>query len=293
MNSTDDPATLNFLARSQATYNRSTRDHWDHFAAHRRQVTRMLIPDGLQAGGSLCVLGAGNCNDLELPRLLEVFDRITLVDIDAAALNAAVRRQEVQDHPRLNIRGGVDLTGVSSVMGDWPKRPPGPSDVAGCLRSLSTSPRLSIGGPFDIILSPCLLSQICLYATDALGRSHPRTADLRRGIRQQHLRQLVESLAPGGTGILVIDLVTTDKLGSLLQTHGDRLTEVASRTVGHARHFPGLDPESLTRELLNEPLLRGLAKDIQRVPPWLWALGPHKSFLVYALRFRRTGASLL
>ena len=26
------------LARTQASYNRSTRNHWDHFAAHRRQV---------------------------------------------------------------------------------------------------------------------------------------------------------------------------------------------------------------------------------------------------------------
>lgn len=287
------PSPPNFLALNQASYNRSTRDHWDHFAAHRRQVSSMVVPGDLAAKGTLCVLGAGNCNDLELPQLLTAFDRVTLVDIDAAALDAAAKRQEVADHARLDLRGGVDLTGVSAMMAGWLKRPPAPGEVERCLRTLSTSSRPAIGGPFDVILSPCLLSQICLYATDALGRSHPRTRDLRQAIRQQHLRQLVECLSPGGTGILVIDLVKTDKLGSLLETHHDRLGEVASRSVGHARHFPGLDPESLTQELQSDPLLQGLVKDVQRVPPWLWALGPHKSFLVYALRFRRSHAPLL
>jgi general secretion pathway protein G len=44
----------NLLARTQATYNRSTRDHWDHFAAHRRRVTDLLTPPG-----ELVVVGSG------------------------------------------------------------------------------------------------------------------------------------------------------------------------------------------------------------------------------------------
>lgn len=283
----------NFLADNQASYNRSTRDHWDHFAAHRRTVGEMLVPGPLATGGQLCVLGAGNCNDLDLPRLLNAFEKITLVDIDAAALEAAVRRQQVAGHERLDLRGGVDLTGVSARMGDWPTRPPTAEQVEQCLRAVATSPRPEIGGPFDVILSPCILSQICLYATDALGRGHPRTPDLRREIRQQHLRQMVEWLAPGGTGILVIDLAQAAKVGSLLQTHADRLSEVASRTVGAAKHFPGLDPKTLRAELIEEPLLRGMVSDVRQTPPWVWTLGPKKAFLAYALRFRRSRAPLL
>ncbi|QOV89839.1 hypothetical protein [Humisphaera borealis] len=283
----------NFLARNQATYNRSTRDHWDHFADHRRQVTDLLAPGQLVTGGRLCVLGAGNCNDLELPHLLSIFDRITLVDIDAAALTAAAQRQNVESHERLVLRGGVDLTGASAAMADWPRRKPSGDELDRCLRSIATAPLPAVGGPFDMILSPCLLSQICLYATDALGSSHPRAADLRKAIRRQHLRQLVEWLSPGGTGILVVDLAQAAKVGSLLTSHADRLSEVASRTVGRAQHFPGLDPDTLRDELQNEPLLKGLLSDVRQTPPWMWTLGPKKSFLVYALRFRRSKAALL
>ena len=70
------------LASQQARFNRSTRDHWPHFASHRDWIERLLVADGLGGGGRLCVLGAGNCNDLDLPALAEAFDEIHLVDLD-------------------------------------------------------------------------------------------------------------------------------------------------------------------------------------------------------------------
>jgi hypothetical protein len=201
--------------------------------------------------------------------------------------------------PRVRLHGGVDLTGVAPAMARWPAAPPTTADVAACLRALAAAPLPDIGGmlsplgPFDVLLSPCLLSQLCLFADDAMGRSHPRRREVRDAIRRRHVRQMVEWLAPGGTGLLVIDLVTTEKLGSLAHTHRDRLAEVAARTVGKADHFPGLDPDSLRADLLGDPRLAGLVAGVQPVPPWLWTLGPHKAFLVYALRFRRSGAPLL
>ncbi|HEX8915774.1 MAG TPA: hypothetical protein VF796_25695 [Humisphaera sp.] len=282
----------NLLARTQASYNRSTRDHWDHFAQHRRRVTEMLVPaddplGAAAAAGRLCVLGAGNCNDLELPRLLEAFDRVTLVDIDRDAPAAAVDRQGVAGHPRLDVRTGVDLTAVAGTLAEWPKRPPTDRGIDDCLRTLADAPMPELGGPFDVILSPCILSQICLFAEDTLGKGHPRRMDLRRAIRRRHVRQMVEWLRPGGTGLLVTDLVATRDLGSLVHSHRDRLDELLTRMVGQSRHFPGLDPPSIRTALLEDPLLAGLVASVAPISPWLWTLGPHKAFLVYAMRFRR------
>ena len=298
-----DPVEPNLLARTQAGYNRSTRDHWDHFAAHRWRVTELLAPSdfALRHGppgdaapaGRLCVLGAGNCNDLDLPHLLETFGRVTLVDVDRAAVEAAVARQGVAGHPRVDVRGGVDLTGVADAMAGWANRPPTDREVDACVDALDAGRRPDVGGPFDVILSPCVLSQICLSATDALGRRHPRKRDVRDAIRRRHVRQMVEWLAPGGTGLLVIDLATTERVGSLVHTHKDRLAEVAARTVGNARHFPGLDPDTLRSALTDDPRVSGMVAGVQSVAPWLWTLGPHKSFLVYAIRFRRTGTPVL
>jgi hypothetical protein len=287
-----DPPT-NLIARKQAEYNRSTRAHWDHFARHRGRVAELLVPDQLATGGRLCVLGAGNCNDLDLPRLLETFDQIDLVDLDADAIRAAVERQGMGGEPRVRLHGGLDLTAAAPILADWPRCRPTDRQVDDCVRAITATPQPAIGGPFDVILSPCVLSQICLSANDALAPRHPRRRDLRDAIRRRHVRQIVEWLAPGGSGLLVIDLVQADRLGALVHTHRDRLGEVAARTIAKADHFPGLDPDSLRAALLDDPLVSGMVSGVQEIAPWLWTLGPHKAFLVYALRFRRSHAQVL
>src|SRR5688572_33041802 len=77
----------------QARFNRSTWAHWQHFAPHRARVQELILTGReLTPGGKLCALGAGNCNDLELNRLLDAFDEVHLVDIDPAALAKAAER---------------------------------------------------------------------------------------------------------------------------------------------------------------------------------------------------------
>ena len=60
------------------------------------RIEQLLLPDVSHPAGRLCVLGAGNCNDLDLRRLSERFDEIHLIDLDPAALGEAVRRQGVE-----------------------------------------------------------------------------------------------------------------------------------------------------------------------------------------------------
>ena len=96
---------------SQAQANRSTRDHWRYFAPHRAQIQGLILPDvgKVRHGGrSLCVLGAGNCNDVDLKALTEAFEEVHLVDLDAPALEAAVERQGVKESPRMKLHGGID-----------------------------------------------------------------------------------------------------------------------------------------------------------------------------------------
>src|SRR5204863_1188594 len=95
--------------RAQSRANRSTRDHWVHFAPHRAEIQKLIVPDLHAPGtGRLCVLGAGNCNDIDLKALAEAFAEVHLVDIDAPALEAAVRRQEVTGSQGIHLQGGID-----------------------------------------------------------------------------------------------------------------------------------------------------------------------------------------
>src|SRR4051812_28723246 len=82
----DDQNTLRAHAQRQRALNRESRAWSAEFAGHRSHVTELL---GAASGDQqLCVLGAGNCNDIDLSRLAEQYRGICLADIDAESLNA-------------------------------------------------------------------------------------------------------------------------------------------------------------------------------------------------------------
>ena len=281
---------------SQAQANRSTRDHWRYFASHRAQIQGLILPEVGEAppdGRRLCVLGAGNCNDIDLKALTEAFKEVHLVDLDAPALEAAVERQGVKGLPRVKLHGGVDLTGIAELFPKWEKAPPTPAEVeAGAARALDWS-TLPLGGPFDAVLSPCLLSQLVGYASDVLGRAHPRRRELLVALRARHLRTLADLLAPGGTGVVVCDVASSAGYPELLDIRKEKLPDLLDRLTYTERGFDGLSPAKMRAAIAADPTIAPLLGPVQQVPPWLWTLGPRKTFLVYALRFRRLSGPVL
>ncbi|HWO13253.1 MAG TPA: hypothetical protein VNN80_27320, partial [Polyangiaceae bacterium] len=74
--------------------NSNAAHQFDAYASHRARLTELLLARGeavASAGAAprLCVLGAGNCGDLDLERLASRYRSIHLVDIDADALAQA------------------------------------------------------------------------------------------------------------------------------------------------------------------------------------------------------------
>src|SRR5581483_7322647 len=104
----------NRLLEAQRNHNENTRALWEPMSAHRQRVTREI----LRAGGSgrLRVFGAGNCNDLDLARLVAAFEAIHLVDLDAAAVESGLRAQGLEPGERIHIEGGVDFSGLSRAL---------------------------------------------------------------------------------------------------------------------------------------------------------------------------------
>ena len=110
------------LGGRQVAFNAASRGQWEEFADHRRCLTRELAR-GAAAGSRLCVLGAGNANDLDLPALLRAHQEVHLVDIDAAALAPGAERQRVAGHPRLRLHGGLDVTAALGLLSGWTPLP--------------------------------------------------------------------------------------------------------------------------------------------------------------------------
>src|SRR3954453_9038196 len=117
------------LGRRQVAFNATSRDQWEGFAEHRRCLTSVLVREVTVGRSRLCVLGAGNHNDLDLTALLSAHREEDLVDIDSAALVRGAARQGVAKHPRLHLHGGVDVTATLDILsGRTPKSSLGAAD---------------------------------------------------------------------------------------------------------------------------------------------------------------------
>src|SRR5437764_7439898 len=108
------------LAAEQARQNQTTRNQWLLYASHRRQIERLIVP-AEHGRERICILGAGNCNDLDLKWLAEAYAEVHLVDIDPAALDRAVKKQGVNGD-RVFFHAPVDLTGVADRARGWAGR---------------------------------------------------------------------------------------------------------------------------------------------------------------------------
>lgn len=282
--------------KSQARANESTREHWNYFASHRAEIQKLVIPAllaGANGGGTLCVLGAGNCNDVDLRALSAAFREIILVDIDGAALAAAVRRQGVAGAAGIQLRGGVDLTGIADLFPVWERSAPSREAVSRAARRAMEAAAPDVGGPFDVVLSPCLLSQLVGYASDVLGRGHSGRLELLLALRTRHLRMLVDLIKPGGTGVVACDVASSTGNPELLGMRKEKLAGYLDRLAYTDRGFDGLSPLAMKSALSGDPLVAPLVGSVQQVAPWLWRLGPARTFLVYGLRLRKSAGTFV
>jgi len=246
---------------TQQQRNRATRQSWSRYAPHRAQVTGLLEGAAPPEPGRLLVLGAGNCNDLDLARLLARFASIDLVDIDPEALEAGCRQQAVAGEARLRRHGGVDL-----AAGERPGAFP--------------------SGTWDVVASVGLMSQLVETAIEAAGVAGARDAAGRRRMaevaaraRDAHLAQLVDRAAPGGTGWLVTELVSSETVPELERVGDAELPALAAARAAAGNFFVGAHPAHVLAALKRHPRVRALHPH----PPWRWPF-PGRIYLVYALR---------
>jgi hypothetical protein len=199
-----------------------TETNWDLYTAHREKVTRLTLHAlSYHPFGRVCVLGAGNCNDLNLTEIARKAAEIHLVDFDDVALDRAQARANAQmgdcsaDAATLLTHRGVDLTGLSSyLLGD------DVSSAESIVERALEGPKIGIGQPFDVVISAGLLTQLISLPVDALGEGNASLNSVIIAVRTAHLRLMRTLLECGGHGILVTDVVSSDTIPGLSEaTH--------------------------------------------------------------------------
>jgi len=257
---------------------------WDLYAGHRARFTEMLLRSA--TGGTLCLLGAGHCNDVDLDRLAAQYSAIHLVDIDRAALIAAVSRQKPAVKALLHVHAPLDLSGFEHRLKNWKRMAPTERDIASASSSAIAS-LAGLPGPFDLVASACVLTQMSFSARDALGDAHRMLGPLRIALVKTHLVTLVGLTAPGGTALLASDLTSSTSFPLADVRPEQNLFDVMGDIVEKGAFYHAANPNLIEGIIDADPVLQAMTGEPELLEPWLWKGAFDRTYFVYALRFRR------
>jgi hypothetical protein len=278
---------MNWLTEEHVRRNTAARDDWESAGPHRQRVTAELVRGFPPLTETLCVLGAGNCNDLDLPRLLDVFREVHLVDLDSAALEAGIDRQGVSDHPAVRLHGGVEVTGIWDRLADYsPDAPPDDETLTALAADAWSFAGPALPGPFGMVASHCLLSQLVEAVVRTVGEGHPRFLEILDTVRGRHLRLLAELTRPGGYGLMVTDIVSSETAPELQTLSDKALPDALKRMIEARNFFHGLNPFVLATLYQDDPRIAPEIQASQLLRPWRWhACG--RIYAVTGIKFQR------
>lgn len=269
---------MNWLVSEQIRRNAARRESWSDYAHHRAETTARLVAAARADSDRLCVLGAGNCDDLDLTALVNAYREVHLVDIDANALERGAARLSAAQRGVVHLHGGIDLTGCWQLLGN---RERGESltdseidHVVKCFAS--SAPPFT--GPFDVVASTCVVSQLIEGALLVLGQSHPRLLEAVLSVRASHLRLMTQLLPPGGRGVLITDFVSSATLPALQEPAEPIWPSLLDEVTARGNFFHGLNPPNLLAALA------GMAVNPRITGFWRWKQAV-RSYAVVAIEF--------
>jgi hypothetical protein len=264
----------------QIRRNASTAGSFADFASHRARVMDLLAEAARCAGAAnsasqatarpaLTILGAGNCNDVDLATLLGLFEHLYLVDCDLDAVSRGIASQGRQDEARVTLIAPVDL-----MLGN----------------AHSAIEKAMSGRPWrGVVASLCIVSQLIdsslVSPTDDAGGVSPEV------IVRQHLKLMVDLLPEGGVGLFVTDFASSTTAPELLSTPQPQLPALAFRLLSTGNFFRGLHPGALHRLMTSDPDFCNRINCEIPTPPWNWNVG-NRVYAVSAIRMRRKLATI-
>lgn len=273
----------------QIASNLSGLSHYESFASHRAASTQLVLEAaaGLASGARLCVLGAGNAYDLDLAELLDRFSELHLVDIDPDALARAKQRAPARGRARVSNHAPFELSGMFEHLERWARLQVTPEELMQAPARGAQRIAAALPGPFDVVASTCLLSQLQLQLLELIGDRHRLFGALRELLTLTHLRTLAALTKPGGRVLLLTDLCEASVFPDGRPRDASDLEPLFRELVGLGHVIYSSHPELLKFTLKDDPVLARSFDRVERSAPWLWQNGPQTRFLVYGLALQR------
>jgi len=202
-------------------------------------------------------------------------------------MEQGVVRQALRNNPAIHLHGKIDITGRLDGMVGWS---PTVRIEAADIETFLKQPILRLGtvlpGPFDVVGSTCLLSQLIHAIVQAVGARHYQFVPLVQAIRAGHLRLLMHLVAPGGVAVLISDIVSSDTYPELGSVCDQALPAVLRKLLRERNFFHGVNPIVVTSALRSDVVLSRQVSGTEYITPWLWNLGP-RVYAVCAWKLRK------
>jgi hypothetical protein len=278
------PGLFERAQKAEQRGNRDVRDLWDRYGGHRRRLTAEILALAPPAGGRVCLLGAGNANDLDLEQLASRFDEVHLVDIDPGALARAQGRQTPAVRARLRGHAPVDLSGLYQQL----ERARGPLPAIDALVDTGTAAvRAQLPADFDVVASCCVVSQMAWALAQFVAPPGPELATLEQALLRIHLRTLLALLRPEGAALLAADVVSTAAFPLDDLDDDEDLRALAARLSADRIAFTVSNPELIRHIQRRDPVLASGSQPLAMGEPWLWTGPKQHTYLVCPLVLRR------
>jgi hypothetical protein len=282
------PTLFERAQRAEQTGNRESRDLWEPFRSHRQRVTAEILAlapgEDDARGGRLCVLGAGNANDLDLEALAARFDEIHLVDIDPGALSRATGRQSPEVRAKLHSHAPVDLSGLYHQLERRPGLVPDDAMVAAGTAEVTSQ----LPSELDVVASCCVLSQMSWALEHLASPDGTAIPALEQALLRIHLRVLPRMIRPTGAALLVSDLTSSlfyPPLGELAP--GADLRALTQKLAARRMAYTVCNPELVRLTLRHDAELAEACLPPALGEPWLWTGPKALTYLVYPFVLRR------
>ncbi len=284
------------LTQIHIARNLQTRDQ-PSFAAHRANVMRLIANAAADVRShrsdntspshqlTISIAGAGNCQDIDILVLAELFAEIRLIDIDDAAVNLVVSKCPPVVASRIRVFAPIDIAApLLSNAGSMESLAESRTAFLTALQSPLMSGKIPVS---DVVVSACILSQLIDTASQIVLPEAPGFLSLIQAVRRGHLARLLELTIAGGRTLLITDLVSSDTVPTLNQTPPAELPKLMFQCLQSGNFFSGLSPAVMQNDLKTIPAFVQRCASFQIQPPWQWQLGT-RSFAVYAVDMRRT-----
>lgn len=240
--------------------------------------------------GALCLLGAGNCNDVDLSQLLKRFTTICLVDIDEEAVAFARAGLSEKEQARVICCAPVDLLGGMTEGDFFSEIPHCPEKMAA---QVADNILEKLTQRFSVVVSCCVMTQLGSSLADILDKSGgPKPGGTqfdicRHGVVLGHLRLVHALLLPGGVGLLVNDLASSEQVNVEGLEGDESIVVLAKQLIMYKQYRPSADPVRIRRLLRKDEVLAPNCGNIRTRDYWLWTVTSREKYVVQAISFEK------